>query len=195
MIRVSPNRADQSFNPQKRAAFVDCLVRCALVSALICSAPLHAHEGHDHGAEPAVQQQALAPRLTHASARLEVVALLQGHDLLVYADDYASNAPASGLRVDVRSAGRLVRALETEPGLYRAALQIESQARDVQLDLSLSGEGIAERFAGSLPIAVSEDAAQSSASPNIALIAGGTIAALLLAIAGAGWLLRKRRAA
>lgn len=157
-----------------------------------------AHEGHDHGDAPVAQQQALAPRLTHTSARLEVVALLQGRDLLVYADDYASNAPASGLRVDVRSAGRLVQALEIEPGLYRANVQIDTQAREVPLDLSLSGEGVSERFGGTLPIdATAADTSATGSSSDggagAALIAGAGIAALLLVIAGV-WRLRKRRA-
>lgn len=213
MIRVSPNLAEASPKPsfprrldsrgrgnearEGWRCFSRYLVRACFALALLISPPLHAHEGHDHGDEPAARQQALAPRLTHASARLEVVALLQGHDLLVYADDYASNAPVTGLRVDVRSAGRLVQALEVEPGLYRADLQIESQAKEVQLDLSLSGEGIAEHFAGQLPIDSPSDASAdvlAKKSPNTAFIAGGGLAALLLVIAGA-WALRRRGAA
>lgn len=191
MIRVSPNRAE----PVALACWRS-IARVALLACTMLALPAFAHEGHDHGDAPVAQQQALAPRLTHASAKLEVVALLQGRDLLVYADDYASNAPASGLRVDVRSAGRLVQALEIEPGLYRANLQIDTQAREVQLDLSLSGEGVSERFGGTLPIdASAAEASAPGASDGAAgagLIAGAGIAGLLLVIAGV-WRLRKRR--
>ena len=192
MIRVSPNRAE----PVALACWRS-IARVALLACTMLALPAFAHEGHDHGDAPVAQQQALATRLTHVSARLEVVALLQGADLLVYADDYASNAPVSGLRVDVRSAGRLVQALEIEPGLYRANLQIDTQAREVPLDLSLSGEGVSERFGGELPIdaTAADTSATGSSSDSGAgavLIAGAGIAALLLVIAGV-WRLRKRR--
>ncbi|MDZ4078840.1 MULTISPECIES: hypothetical protein [Hydrocarboniphaga] len=142
-----------------------------------------------------MQQQQLAPRLTHASARLEVVALLHGHDLLIYADDYASNAPVPGLRVDVRTSGRLIQALETEPGLYRASLQIEPQEAEVQLEVSLSGEGIAEHFGGRLAVdeRAGEAAKTTSGNTLIAATVAG-MAALSLLIIGA-LVLRRRRAA
>ena len=188
MIRVSPNRAE-TVSPARCGS----IARVALLLCAMLSAQAFAHEGHDHGAEPTVQQQPLAPRLTHESDKLEAVALLQGPNLLVYADDHASNAPATGLRVDVRSGGRLVQALEIEPGLYRADLQIEPKAEEVQLEVSLNGEGIAEHFGGKLAVDESADALAKPAS-NTAFIAVAGGAVLLLVIAGA-WALRKRRSA
>jgi len=190
MIRVSPNRAEPALPARWRSTACLALLACA-----VSATPVFAHEGHDHGDGPVVQQQQLAPRLTHASARLEVVALLHGHDLLIYADDYASNAPVPGLRVDVRTSGRLIQALETEPGLCRASLQIEPQEAEVQLEVSLSGEGIAEHFGGRLAVdeRAGEAAKTTSGNTLIAATVAG-MAALSLLIIGA-LVLRRRRAA
>lgn len=75
------------------------LRRPALLTLLVFlafAAPAAAHEGHDHGATPAVVAAAL-PRTEAHSELFEVVAVLQpGGALVITLDRYADNAPLDG---------------------------------------------------------------------------------------------------
>lgn len=95
----------------------------ALTGALLLSGGTRAHEGHDHGAEPPPVPVATAPRAEAASERFELVAVVRGGDLVLYLDRFASNAPVAGARVALSVPGMpRMRAVETGPGTYRAAV-------------------------------------------------------------------------
>lgn len=79
-----------------------------------------AHEGHDHGTDapsPPIPV-ALLPRTSAASDQLEGVVVLSGAQLLVYLDDYASNAPVADAAIDVIVGNREARAMQRAPGEY-----------------------------------------------------------------------------
>lgn len=60
----------------------------------LLTAPALAHEGHDHGPPPpGPTLQAMAPRTSTESADFELVAVLADGRLLVYLDDFTTNAP------------------------------------------------------------------------------------------------------
>jgi len=61
-----------------------------------------AHEGHDHGPEPAVKTNA-SPRGHAASAQFELVAIAQTGDLVIYLDRFATNEPVTDATVEVET--------------------------------------------------------------------------------------------
>ncbi len=175
-------------------------IAALLVLAIAGMQPVQAHEGHDHGDAPAVAiAQPLPPRLSLQSPRLEVVVTTQeqnGHgDLLIYADDYASNAPAQGLRVSLRGAGRVVQAMEQEPGLYRVDLStlVDEQAQHVDIDLSLVGAQGEDHLQGQLPLPQHRMQPAHRLPRTRVGIAVGVIATALAVFVGMAVVLVRRR--
>lgn len=93
---------------------------CIAVLLSIGSPPAGAHEGHDHGADepPPPVTATLSPRTSSASGQLEVVIALSGTQLVVYLDDYASNAPVADAVVDVVAGTQEARATQRATGEY-----------------------------------------------------------------------------
>lgn len=115
--------------------------RCFL---LLLPLTVAAHEGHHHDGEdaaPAVQASASTP----APARLEIVAQRDGADILVYVDDYASNAPLSGLQLAVHQPGGVVQAAAAGEGLYRLPADlVDTGARTLRLEIDGAGQHLAQ---------------------------------------------------
>jgi len=78
-----------------------CLAALGVV-AMLGASPCHAHEGHDHGPQPAAQANA-APRGGAVSSAFEVVAIARGTELVIHLDRFASNEPVRDARVEVET--------------------------------------------------------------------------------------------
>ncbi len=77
-------------------------------------------DGHTHGA-PAPVSTTADVRMPHAAAateEFEVVAVLEGKQLVVYVDRFASNEPVANATVEVEGAGLKGLASEAAPGTY-----------------------------------------------------------------------------
>jgi hypothetical protein len=95
---------------------------CALVATWLLFAGAHAHEGHDHGAQPAAPASAgLAPRAETSSDLFELVAVADGTQIVVYLDRFATNAPVEGATVEVETPNGPVSATAEAGGPYRLA--------------------------------------------------------------------------
>lgn len=185
-------RVIEAMNTQRTGA----ILALAAAWLLLSSGLVDAHEGHVHAEvdeTPVVvaSVEAGSPRLALHSARLELVAAREGDSLLIYVDDYQSNAPLGGLQVQVQGEGRSAQTEEAAPGLYRlpaGVLDADAQA----LRIVVRGADWEESFAGSLPAAVDADATTRS-PPRITIVIA--VAALLAALAIVVLLLERRRRA
>ena len=77
-----------------------------------------ASDGHTHGAPAPVPVTASAPRAVAVTEEFEVVAVLDGKQLVVYVDRFASNEPVAKAKVEVEGAGLKGLAREAAPGTY-----------------------------------------------------------------------------
>ena len=75
-------------------------------------------DGHTHGPAAAPVTTPMAPRAVAATEEFEVVAILDGKQLQVYVDRFASNAPVTKAKVEIDGAGLKGLARETAPGVY-----------------------------------------------------------------------------
>ena len=170
---------------------------CLLALWLSCtSAAALAHEGH-HEAEPDAAAPAAAPA-SHAALdtpQIELVAQREGADIVLYLDDYASNAPLSGLQLSVRSGTLTLQAAASGEGVYRIAGDLIDAGTEQALDISVHGHGIDAQLRAVLPPAAQTDHAgpAESAGYGKRWIVAAVLTLLLLL--GAGWLLRRRRSA
>jgi hypothetical protein len=161
--------------------------------ALLLAGAAAAHEGHDHGAAPAPEvaaPDATAPRLALHSARVELVAVRDARDLLVYIDDYETNAPLAGLRVQLRAGSRLLSAQPVEAGTYRIVADALDAAVPQPAVFLLHSDAWSEQLEGVLPPAQPVAPAGPADSSELALAVAGFVALALLA---AGFRLRRLR--
>lgn len=97
----------------------------ALIAAFAALAaatpPVHAHEGHDHGAPPPPLLSQPLPRAVAATGDFDVVAILVGKQLQLHVDR-PDGSPVAGATLAVDGAGTIVGVRETAPGIYAAEL-------------------------------------------------------------------------
>jgi len=114
----------------------------ALACPILFVGSVHAHEGHDHGAEPPPAPVAAAPRAEAVSQRFELVAVVAGGDLVLYLDGFTTNAPVTGAGIAVSMAGQPRRkAVETAPGTYRLPLPWPAGSTHNDLMVGVSAGG------------------------------------------------------
>ncbi|TXN24864.1 HlyD family efflux transporter periplasmic adaptor subunit [Methylobacterium sp. WL9] len=102
-----------------------------------------AHEGHDHGTEAPVPAH-VGPRAEAASPTFELVAIPRGHDLVLYLDAFASNAPVAGADIDVETPDGFVEAKAQEDGSYRLAAPWLAAGCHHDLAVTVKADGIEE---------------------------------------------------
>ncbi|MGA9393945.1 MAG: hypothetical protein WCA83_06595 [Azonexus sp.] len=90
-----------------------------VASALVFVTPVAlGHGGEDHGAASPIVVRSISPRATTNSDEFEAVAVLENKKLLLYLDDFASNAPVIGAKVEIEGGGLKGVAPESSPGVY-----------------------------------------------------------------------------
>lgn len=157
---------------------------------LVLQGAAMAHEGHHHD-EPEPRPAAGAQAAPAAPLRIEAVAQREGGDIVLYLDDYASNAPLDGLQVAVRSGTVTVQAAGAE-GRYRVPADVLAAQAGQPLALSVHGAGVDAEIAVELPAAAPPAALAPQVSQRLPRLAS---AALILLVLLAAWLLRRRRGA
>lgn len=118
-----------------------------LALALAISGPAWAggdsSDGHTHAAPEPVRIQASAPRAAAFSEEFEAVVVIEGKQLLLYLDRFASNAPVDGAQVEIEGSGLKGAAVETSPGVYvmaDAALAPGSHALTIAIETADSAD-------------------------------------------------------
>lgn len=168
-----------------------------LLAGLICSLPLAAHEGHDHGDE-AAQAPALAlPRFAVQGEALEVVGVLAADTLVLYVDQRADNAPVTNLAVEVEGQGWKGVAEPDGLGAYRlplpAALGDPARGGHHSLTLTLSNDTQADLLAAELVLSEAGPASPAGSGAWNGWPGGPLLLLLLLAGLGAAGVFLRRR--
>lgn len=144
---------------------------CAL--AVLGLHPASAHEGHDHGAEPAPPSH-VGPRAEAASQRFELVAIPRGSALVLYLDDFATNVPVAAADIDVETPEGFVEAKPQADGSYRIDAPWLAAGGHRDLAITVKAGGVEETLTIDLdlPTAASPLAAtaQTESFPLIAEI-------------------------
>lgn len=126
--------------------------------------------------------------LSHASPRLEAVAVVNAQRLDLYVDDHDSNAPLAGLDVRLQTASSSTTLSEREPGLYSTA--IDRSLEGTAITLQIRGPDWLETVSGSLTI----DEAAGPAAPSTSLPDAWPAAAIILLVVGLlAYTVRRRR--
>lgn len=170
------------------------LAAVAMMLALLLQ-PLSswAHEGHDHGDQPATAAGPMSPRVTSHSDLFELVGVVDAGEIVIYLDRYATNEPVVGARIEVE-AGTAKGIAEPQPdGTYHFKADVFAKPGSIPVSFTVQTGNDTDILAGDLKIGdPNESAAQEPAAPvwwRWALLAVGA----LVAVAAAAWSLRGRR--
>jgi len=91
----------------------------ATLAMLFITLPAWAHEGHDHGAAPAATEAGWSPRATARSEDFDLVAAMDGGQLLLWLDRGSDNAPVTDAQIEVEAGAWKGVARPAGDGSYR----------------------------------------------------------------------------
>lgn len=171
---------------QARALFL------AMAVAVPAWAGGDASDGHTHAAPEPLPTMAIAPRAVAATEEFEVVAALEGRQLVLYVDRYASNDPVANAKVEVEGAGVKGLAGEAAPGTYVIELAPALPAARHPLTITVEAGDTTDLLSATL------DTSAAPAAGDAHVHGWGervvwVLAGLLLAAAGALLALRQRK--
>ncbi len=166
----------------------------AVLSTLF--SPAWAGEGHDHGDAPAAATGTASPRMTSHSDLFEVVGMVEGNELKIYLDRYATNEPVTDAKIEVEIGNIKGIAAVQADGSYSFKTDVFAKPGELAVSFTVLAGKDADLLAGDLKIgsAMDDHAHDVASKPWLrwAAYAGGAL--LLVAIAVVA-LRRRNRAA
>lgn len=164
------------------------LTRASFTLLLVLGVGALAHEGEDHANE-AAPVAATPVASAGASGKRFEVAVEAGADrrtLVIFVDDWATNAPVPAADVAVRVRGETLFVPETEPGLYTLELEQALQPGEVPLSVEVASGEDRETIAATLPAdaPAADDDHDHTDWRSFVLGAGAMLAVVLLLLLG-----------
>jgi hypothetical protein len=163
---------------------------------LVCAAlinPAFAGPGHDHGDEPAAATGTASPRVSTHSDLFELVGMVEGNEMKIYLDRYATNEPVTDAKIEVEVGSIKGIAAVQADGSYSFKNELFIKPGELAVSFTVLAGKDADLLAGDLKIGNPADdhAHDEAAKPWLrwAAYAGGAL--LLAAIAFVA--LRKRK--
>lgn len=183
-------------NPQTIRAQSAILIAAFAVVLTTFFSYAWAGEGHDHGDAPAAVTGTAAPRLTSHSDLFEVVGMVEGNEMKIYLDRFATNEPVTDAKIEVEIGNIKGIAAAQADGSYIFKNDVFTKPGDLSVSFTVIAGKEADLLAGDLKIdgPVNDHAHDEAAKPWLrwAAYAGGTL--LLAAIVFVA-MRRRRRAA
>ena len=114
----------------------------ALLAAVLAG-PVHAHEGHDHGAAPPPISKTIAPRGEALSDAFELVAIPRDGTLSLFFDRFRTNEPVPGATIEVETPdGPKVATATTDGGYALPAPWLSKPGRHELVATVTAGEDV-----------------------------------------------------
>lgn len=155
--------------------------------------PASGHEGEVHGDEGKVHAPipAAGPRFEAATPDVEVVAVLQDGEVVVYLDRYASNEPIADAAVEIESGENRAVARPLAPGTYAAPAAWLARPGKYPVVVTIQSPEVSDLVTGTLEIEPANPPPAQRAPGDFAWIAGSALAGIAL-LAGVVVLGRRR---
>lgn len=123
----------------------------------------YAHGDEDHGKDkPAAIRSDSRPRLEVATPDIELLAVMQDGNLVMYLDRYASNEPVRNASVEVESGGNKALGQPAAEGIYSVRADWLTKPGKHELLFTVHSENLDDLLAGSLEV----PALPQSSDPN-----------------------------
>ena len=159
--------------------------------------PAFAGPGHDHGPAADAVAGTASPRVSAQSDLFELVGIVEGGELKIYLDRFATNEPVTDAKIEVDIAGKKSIAVAQSDGSYSVKSDVFAKPAELALSFTVLQGKEADLLAGDLVIAApADDHAHSDAAKpwrRWAAYAGGAVLALFVGVFVIKSLMRKRR--
>jgi cobalt-zinc-cadmium efflux system membrane fusion protein len=119
-------------------------VCAATLIAFLSTAPVPAHEGHDHDAAPVPVSTSIAPRGEAASDAFELIVIAEGTELAIYLDRFATNEPVNGASIEVETPNGPAKANNGAGDAYRIPASFLGRPGRYDLIVTVTVEGSVE---------------------------------------------------
>ena len=162
------------------------LIGAALVVLALIVPPggaARAHEGHDHGDQPATAQP-IAPRASSVTDTLELVAIARGGTLAIHLDRFATNEPVTAATIEVETLAGTVAAQPAGLGSWVIPAPWTEKSGEYDLTITVTADGETNAFPVTLDIHGEEKETPKSAS----LVPAAFASDLREKLAHDGWL-------
>ena len=155
-----------------------------------------ADAGHDHGNTPAAVTSSAAPRVTSHSDLFELVGMVEGNEMKIYLDRYATNEPVTDAKIEVEVGSIKGIAAAQADGSYSFKNDMFTKPGDLAVSFTILAGKDVDLLAGDLKIGSLVDAhsQDKAAKPWLRWAAYAGSALLLAAIAFVALRRRKRTA-
>ena len=157
-----------------------------MVSAIVLINPAWAGEGHDHGDAPAAVAGAASPRVSSHSDLFELVGVVDGSELKIYLDRYATNEPITNATIEVETGSIKGIAAAQSDGSYSFKNDVFSKPGELAVSFTVLAGKDTDLLAGELKIGKIEDAHAHDATGRPwmrwAAYAGGALLVLAIAV-------------
>ena len=148
--------------------------------------PAWAGPGHDHGDAPAAAVGTASPRVSAHSDLFELVSIVEGGELKIYLDRYATNEPVLDAKIEVEVGSIKGIAAAQADGSYSFKNDVFAKPADLGVSFTVLAGKDTDLLAGDLKIAPATDdhAHGAAAKPWLrwAAYTGGALVLVLIAL-------------
>ena len=160
-----------------------------ILAVLACINPVWAGPGH--GDAPATAAGTASPRVNARSDLFELVGMVEGGELKIYLDRYATNEPVTDAKIEVEVGNIKGIAAAQADGSYSFKSDVFSKPADLAISFTVLAGKDTDLLAGDLKIAptVDDHAHDAAAKPWLrwAAYAGGALLFVLMALSLMRW--------
>jgi hypothetical protein len=165
---------------------------------LFAATPALSHEGHDDGAQAPMAPATALPRGEAHSEKFELVAVAERDALLFYLDDYRSNAPVDGAKLEVETPDGPKSAAALGNGIYKLEAPFLAKSGHLDLIVTVTAGDANDILSVTIDIPEPEAATKANAAGWIEGLKRSHVAAGIVGFLLGGafvWMLRRRRPA
>jgi hypothetical protein len=150
-----------------------------------------AHGGEDHGSEAgSAPSTATAPRAVAQSEDFELVAALEGKNLMLTLDRFSTNEPVSAAQIELESGALKMTATEVAPGVYSVPAEAFVNPGKYPFAIAVQAGELSDLLTTALEVPAAAVSAGQNKPWNPWLVGGGSTALLVV---GAGLIAVRRR--
>ena len=147
--------------------------------------------GPGHGDEPATAVGTVSPRISAHSDLFELLGMVEGNELKIYLDRYATNEPVTNAKIEVEVGSIKGVAVAQADGSYSFKNDVFTKPAELAISFTVLAGNDTDLLAGDLKIAPPTDdhAHDAAAKPWLrwAAYAGGTLLLALVAVSILRW--------
>jgi cobalt-zinc-cadmium efflux system membrane fusion protein len=145
-----------------RALLLPCGLSLALAVALL-SGSARADNDYYDSVTGGASARAPAPRLALQTAEIELVAVAQGRQLVIYLDRFDDGTPIENAEIEIAAGEETLRATPVKSGVYVAAADWAAEPGQHQLTFTINGDPV-PALVGTLVVPVAK--AESAEAPR-----------------------------